>query len=520
MARPRQTDPITLWRAIEQAGGIQAYVDAQLVERGFLVERREADEMSDRELDAYKKSLKAEAEERRELRREAWQAYKADPHRPPRRGRLLERRRTSPTSGTCPTPRSAPPRTSCRRSTRRKQLAEALGLTVAELRWLAYHRDAATTHPLPPLHHPQARRHASGRSGPRCRSSRRPSAGSCATSSRSCSVHGAAHGFLPGRSTLTNAAAHTEPEDRPEDGLKDFFPTVTLPRVKGVFRKAGYREQVATLLALLCTESPREIVEHDGKTYYVALGPRCLPQGAPTSPALTNTLCLRLDRRLSGLATKLGWRYTRYADDLTFSLPADHQGQPRLGTLLGSVRRIVEAEGFAIHPDKTARRPPRRPAAGHRPGGQRRPPAPRPPRAQASPPRGHPQPGPGQAVPGRRVARHADGPRGLRLHDRPRAGREVPGRAGAVDRAGAHPASEWRRGDRLRFAPPLRIGRPAWRTGDGEDEDRVQPGRPTTSPHLYTFHARGDRVRCPDHSGLITSNSVAQAILHECRYEF
>ena len=77
MARPRQSDPITLWRAIEQAGGIQAYVDAQLAERGFLVQRRETDEMSDREQDAYKKSLKAEAEERRRLRREAWQAYKA-----------------------------------------------------------------------------------------------------------------------------------------------------------------------------------------------------------------------------------------------------------------------------------------------------------------------------------------------------------------------------------------------------------------------------------------------------------
>ena len=67
----------TLWRAIEQAGGIQAYVDAQLAERGFLVERRETDEMSDREREAYKKSLKAEAEERRRLAREAWQAYKA-----------------------------------------------------------------------------------------------------------------------------------------------------------------------------------------------------------------------------------------------------------------------------------------------------------------------------------------------------------------------------------------------------------------------------------------------------------
>src|SRR5262249_55667368 len=100
-------------------------------------------------------------------------------------------------------------------------------------------------------------------------------------------------------------------------------------------------------------EAPREVVEQDGQTYYVSLGPRCLPQGAPTSPALTNTLCLRLDRRISGLARRLGYRYTRYADDLTLSLPVGHQCKPQLGTLIGQVRRIVEAEGFALHPDKT-----------------------------------------------------------------------------------------------------------------------------------------------------------------------
>src|SRR5262249_57668079 len=164
-------------------------------------------------------------------------------------------------------------------------------------------------------------------------------------------VHGSAHGFLPGRSILTNAAAHTGARAVVKMDVKDFFPTVTLKRVKGIFRKAGYREQVATLLALLCTEAPREVVEHDGRTYYVSLGPRCLPQGAPTSPALTNTLCLRLDRRLSGLAKRLGWRYTRYADDLTFSLPAGHKGKPRLGALVGLVRRIVEAEGLRINPE-------------------------------------------------------------------------------------------------------------------------------------------------------------------------
>src|SRR5262249_7405194 len=166
-------------------------------------------------------------------------------------------------------------------------------------------------------------------------------------------VHGAAHGFLSGRSTLTNAAVHGGARLIVKMDVRDFFPTVTWRRVKGIFRKAGYREQVATLLALLCTEAPREVVEQDGQTYYVSLGPRCLPQGAPTSPALTNTLCLRLDRRLSGLAKRLGYRYTRYADDLTFSLPADHKGKPGLGTLMGWARRIVEAEGFRLHPDKT-----------------------------------------------------------------------------------------------------------------------------------------------------------------------
>src|SRR4051794_22861336 len=74
----KQSDPVILWRAIVQAGGTQAYINAQLAERGFLVERRETDKMSPRDLEAYKKSLKAEAEERRKLKRETWKAYKAN----------------------------------------------------------------------------------------------------------------------------------------------------------------------------------------------------------------------------------------------------------------------------------------------------------------------------------------------------------------------------------------------------------------------------------------------------------
>jgi hypothetical protein len=84
---------------------------------------------------------------------------------------------------------------------------------------------------------------------------------------------------------------------------------------------------------------------------YARKGPRRLPQGAPTSPALTNLICLRLDKRLEGLAAKLGFTYTRYADDMTFS--ASGEAAKLTGTLLKAVHDIVAAEGFVVHPDKT-----------------------------------------------------------------------------------------------------------------------------------------------------------------------
>src|SRR5439155_13747971 len=80
-----------------------------------------------------------------------------------------------------------------------------------------------------------------------------------------------------------------------------------------------------------------------------ALGDRVLPQGACTSPAITNALCRRLDRRLRGLAARHGFAYTRYADDLTFS--GDRPAA--VGRLLKSVRTILEAEGLREHPRKT-----------------------------------------------------------------------------------------------------------------------------------------------------------------------
>jgi RNA-directed DNA polymerase len=165
-------------------------------------------------------------------------------------------------------------------------------------------------------------------------------------------LHEAAHGFVPSRSIVSNAAPHTAAQVVINLDLKDFFPTVHWRRVKGLFCKMGYPEAIATILALLCTEPEREQVELDGQRYHVAQTPRFLPQGAPTSPALTNLLCRKLDRRLTGLARSLGFTYTRYADDLTFSATSD-EGAGHVGWLIKAVGHVVTAEGFVVHPTKT-----------------------------------------------------------------------------------------------------------------------------------------------------------------------
>jgi len=160
-----------------------------------------------------------------------------------------------------------------------------------------------------------------------------------------------AHGFVAGRSILSNAAPHSGRAVVVNMDLEGFFPGIGFPRVRSVFRRLGYSPAVATILALLCTECPRRAVVYDGATYPRRQRPRGLPQGACTSPGLSNQVARRLDRRLGGLAAKLGLTYTRYADDLTFS--GDGALEGRVGYLLARVRHVAGDEGFAINEAKS-----------------------------------------------------------------------------------------------------------------------------------------------------------------------
>jgi retron-type reverse transcriptase len=228
-------------------------------------------------------------------------------------------------------------------------LATALGLTISQLRWLSFHSEA-----MERMHYVNFEV-AKRSGGTRVLSA--PHAKLSAAQQwilreilEKLPLEPQAHGFVRGRSTVTNARPHVGRDRVVNLDLSDFFPTISFRRVRGLFRTIGYSPAVATLLALLCTEAPRRPVMYDGATYWVAIGARALPQGACTSPAISNQIARHLDRRLAGMAEKHGWTYTRYADDLTFSASANNGDS--VGRLMASVRHIVEEEGFTLNPKK------------------------------------------------------------------------------------------------------------------------------------------------------------------------
>lgn len=228
-------------------------------------------------------------------------------------------------------------------------LAAALGIPIPRLRFLAYDREVSTVTQYRRFKIPKRTGGERSISAPR-QELKRAQHWILEQLLAKLPLDEHAHGFVPGRSIVSNATPHVGAGVVVNVDLKDFFPTVTYRRVKGLFRKLGYCEEVATLLALLCTEPETTETQLDGVTYYVAKGARRLPQGAPTSPAITNALCRRLDRRLAGFAKKHQLTYTRYADDLTLSSRAK-QDAP-VGAMLAVITKVAKAEGFAVHPDK------------------------------------------------------------------------------------------------------------------------------------------------------------------------
>jgi len=179
--------------------------------------------------------------------------------------------------------------------------------------------------------------------------------------------HPAATGFIIGKSIVNNASIHINQNYVYNIDLKDFFPSIDKSRVWGRLlvepfnlNSTSQRKKIANMIAILsCTPMKVErFVENEWKK---DIELSVLPQGAPTSPTLTNAICEKLDIRLSGVARRFGLNYSRYADDITFS--SKHNSvEVKEGvfeniytvksTFDNEIRRIIEDQKFHIKETK------------------------------------------------------------------------------------------------------------------------------------------------------------------------
>jgi RNA-directed DNA polymerase len=154
--------------------------------------------------------------------------------------------------------------------------------------------------------------------------------------------HDCVYGFVRERSVARNAQVHQGRRWVLNLDLKDFFPTIHFGRVQARLQKYPFNlpYPVATVVAQLCTWR------------------RQLPQGAPTSPVVSNIVAGKLDADLLRLARKYRCTYTRYADDIVFStdsidFPAELAETNTDGTWTGSALKLaIEANGFEINTGK------------------------------------------------------------------------------------------------------------------------------------------------------------------------
>lgn len=142
-------------------------------------------------------------------------------------------------------------------------------------------------------------------------------------------IHHSAHGFTYKKSIITNSKIHAGQNHLLKIDIKDYFPSISLGRIICVFKSFGYPNKISFYLASICSYN------------------RALPQGAPTSPILSNLVSKRMDEELMCLASTFNLKYTRYADDIAIS------GDIISDDVVEYAVNIVRKNGFTVNKTKT-----------------------------------------------------------------------------------------------------------------------------------------------------------------------
>ena len=149
------------------------------------------------------------------------------------------------------------------------------------------------------------------------------------------------YGFLKNKSIVDNSKKHIGKKCVINIDLKDFFPSITFYRINGLLKKSpfNFNRDISIIIANLVTYN------------------NFLPQGAPTSPLLSNFICRNLDKQLSKYAKIHDAIYTRYADDITFSVNNNNAVKYFIDeidevSINGSLKGIIERNGFKVNEKK------------------------------------------------------------------------------------------------------------------------------------------------------------------------
>lgn len=176
--------------------------------------------------------------------------------------------------------------------------------------------------------------------------------------------HAAAYAYVPKRKIIQHAQRHCGSGWLIKIDIKDFFGNISERQVFDVFLNLGYPKLLSFEMARLCT---RVTPKRKGKrwcntnnehtiTGYDSKFVGSLPQGAPTSPALSNLVCIGLDKQLTSLAISEGATYSRYADDICFSLPMGCRKSAL--HIKKEISKILHGYGFSDNSKKTRLIPP------------------------------------------------------------------------------------------------------------------------------------------------------------------